>query len=176
MVNNQSINRQHDPSAGLNWSVGNLTFFRLLQYQAHLKSKIHVWITGLWQNISEERVPKRGSHPGLGHQVFSSSMTQTWRFARKNFCPVEIFDKNFSDFAFRVFEKEPEGSWERETAVSNQATLLQVSLQFFTFTFSNSFTFLFLFYSFLNIALSKSDLAICFTFLFYFSFIAPQVL
>jgi len=27
----------------------------------------------------------------------------------------------------RVFEKEPEGSWERETAVSNQATLLQVS-------------------------------------------------
>ena len=32
MVNNQSINRQHDPSAGLNWSVGNLTFFRLLQY------------------------------------------------------------------------------------------------------------------------------------------------
>ena len=41
---------------------------------------------------------------------------------------MEIFDKNFSDFAFRVFEKEPEGSWERETAVSNQATLLQVSL------------------------------------------------
>ena len=78
---------------------------------------------------------------------------------------MEIFDKNFSDFAFRVFEKEPEGSWERETAVSNQATLLQVSL-----SFSNSSTFLFLFYSFLNTALSESDLAICFTFLFYFSF------
>jgi len=29
--------------------------------------------------------------------------------------------------ATRVFEKEPEGSWERETALSNQATLAQVS-------------------------------------------------
>ena len=68
---------------------------------------------------------------------------------------MKIFDKNFSDYAFRVFEKEPEGSWERETAVSNQATLLQVSL--FTFTF------LFHFFALLNILLS-----IGFTFLFHF--------
>ena len=33
--NRQSIEQQPDPSAGLNWSVENLTFIRLLQYRRY---------------------------------------------------------------------------------------------------------------------------------------------